>query len=111
MTMLSEETFSIRLGLDVVAVMAAGQGVPAAQYYLGVMLAMGVGVPQDHMKAYKWLKLAELWGPPTVDLFAGAKEMNLSMTGTTLEDVAREMTHAEISEAEDLVREWEPKSE
>ena len=36
----------------------AENGVPRAQFYLGVMYAKGQGVPQDYTEAVRWYRLA-----------------------------------------------------
>ena len=41
---------------------AARQGLPAAQYNLAVIYHNAEGVPQDDVKAYAWLLLAERGG-------------------------------------------------
>lgn len=41
---------------------AARAGDPWAQYNLGQMAALGIGVEQDFLDAYKWLKLSQMGG-------------------------------------------------
>jgi len=40
----------------------AEQGHAGAQYYLGVMYEMGLGVPQDEAEAVRWIRLAAEFG-------------------------------------------------
>ena len=76
---------------------AADQGIKMDQYYLGVMFMTGMGVPQDNVRAYKWLSLA--------------KQNDPILSTSFLEAVSTQMSPAEISEAERLVREWKLKRE
>jgi TPR repeat protein len=71
------------------------QGHADAQYSLGVAYEMGQGVPQDYVEAYKWFSLAA----------AGVEEAAIK----SRDDVARQMTPAQITEAQRLAREWKPK--
>ena len=65
-----------------------------AQYFLGLMYAIGEGVPEDDIQAYAWISLAFAQG---VENAKKAKEI---LTG--------EMTRAEIAEAQKLSRKyWE----
>ena len=69
----------------------AEQGDANAQHSLGVMYAKGDGVPQDYKTAVKWWKLAA---------------SNGNKGGNKLRDfVAKKMTPADISKAQDLARE------
>jgi TPR repeat protein len=74
---------------------AAEQGYDQAQTHLGLMYVSGQGVPQDYVIAHMWLNLAAASGDDTA-----AKGRDL---------VAKYMTHAQIAEAQKLVREWKPK--
>ena len=71
---------------------AAEQGDAAAQYNLGLMYANGRGVPQDYVEAHKWLNLAATQG-----IKPAFENRNL---------VAKEMTPADVSLAQELAREW-----
>ena len=73
---------------------AAEQGNADAQYNLGVTYGEGRGVPQDYIRAYIWLSLAAAQG-----------HENAVKSRDTL---ARHMTAAQMSEAQNLAREWTP---
>ncbi len=73
---------------------AAAQGLAEAQNNLGGMYANGLGVKKDDVQAYKWFSLAAAQG------LAEARDNRIK--------VAREMTPAQISKAERLVRTWKP---
>ena len=73
----------------------AEQGHAQAQAFLGLMYATGGGVPKDDVRAHMWFDLAASQGN-----LNGAASRNL---------VAREMTPAQIAEAQKLAREWRPK--
>jgi len=77
---------------------AADRGHPAAQAMLGVMCHRGQGVPQDDIEAYKWLTLAIRQRPPEVDAFALWRGF-----------VARDMTAAQVADAEKRASEWHGK--
>ncbi len=73
---------------------AAAQGDARAQYNLGVRYARSHGVPQDYVQAHKWFNLAA----------ANGEKM-----GAKFRDVlAKQMTPAQIDEAQRLAREWKP---
>ncbi|HLH56409.1 MAG TPA: PEGA domain-containing protein [Verrucomicrobiae bacterium] len=78
---------------------AAEQGLAAAENALGMCYAKGRGVPQDYVQAYKWLNLAGAQGS---DSNVEAK-MNLSMA-------ERAMTPDQIAKAQELARQFKPKS-
>ena len=44
--------------------LAAEQGDAAARFNLGLVYAIGVGVPQDYVQAHKWINLAASRTPP-----------------------------------------------
>ena len=71
---------------------AAEQGHAAAQDNLGVMYANGQGVPQDYTLAHMWFNLAGAGG-----LEEAAEARN---------DIAKDMTPAQIAEAQRMAREW-----
>jgi hypothetical protein len=75
---------------------AATQGVVNAAYRLGWMYAHGNGVPQDYVEAHKWLNIA------TGRAFADEQQRHAQVR----DDVAKEMTAAQIAEAEARAREW-----
>ena len=77
---------------------AAEQGDSGAQHIIGIMYYKGEGVPQDNVQAYMWLNLAAVKTEALMPGYDDArKERDL---------VAKEMTPADISTAQRLVREW-----
>ena len=75
---------------------AATQGVVNAAYRLGWMYAHGNGVPKDYVEAHKWLSIA------TARSFADEQQGRAQVR----DGVAKEMTAAQIAEAETRAREW-----
>ena len=73
---------------------AAEQGFAHAQGNLGVMYAKGDGVPQDYVRAHMWLSLSASKGE--------------QIAVKNLEIVERQMTPAQITEAQRLARDWKP---
>jgi len=73
---------------------AAAQGYANAQSNLAVLYDDGDGVPQDFVQAHKWYSLAVANGNKHA---AAYRDM-----------LARQMTPAQIAEAEKLAREWKP---
>ncbi len=71
------------------------QGTALAQVNLGLMYHVGKGVPQDYVRAHMWYNLAEARGQKI------ARENRNRL--------AKQMTPAQISEAQRLAREWKPK--
>ena len=77
--------------------LAADQGYARAQFNLSLAYGFGKGVPQNKVRAHMWSGLAAARG---------------HKKAIEVRDVlAKHMTPAEISEAQRLAREWEPKSE
>jgi uncharacterized protein len=76
---------------------AADQGHIGAQAYLGLSCATGLGVPQDNTHAYMWLSVAAARGDQDAV--------------SNRDRVARQMTPAQIAEAQKLAREWKSKPE
>lgn len=74
---------------------AAEQGNAGAQANLGLMYERGQGVPQDYAQAHMWLNLA-------------ASRAHTA-AATKRDEVAAQMTPAQIAEAQKLAREWKPK--
>ena len=74
---------------------AAAQGEAKAQFYLGMQSAYGEGGPMDLVQAHMWYSLA-------------AENGNAHAPGYR-DDVARQMTAAQIAEAQKRAREWRPK--
>lgn len=77
--------------------MAAEQGHGDAQVSLGFMYNDGRGVKQDLIRAYKWINLYGLFSPR-----AGAQDQSVR----DVEELARQMTPSQITEAQKLVRDW-----
>ena len=71
--------------------LAAEQGTAVAQYNLGTMYALGNGVIQDNVYAHMWLNIAASSGN--------------KMASKNREIVAKRMTPADISAAQNLARE------
>ncbi len=71
---------------------AAAQGYADAQRNLGVMYFQGMGVPRDFVQAHLWLNLAASQG------YKDAIELR--------DQVASQMTSAQLTEARSLKREW-----
>ena len=74
---------------------AAAQGDAKAQLYLGLQSSFGQGVPMDVVDAYMWYSLA-------------AGNGNAHAPGYRA-DLRRQMTPAQITEAQKRGREWKPK--
>ena len=74
---------------------AAAQGDAEAQCFLGSKYILGEGVPQDYVRAHMWFNLAAANGKE------GAADDR--------DALAKQMTHAQIAEAQKLAREWMPK--
>ncbi len=75
------------------------QGNASAQYNLGVMYALGQGVPRDNVQAYMWFDLSARY-------LEGLERDRM----VQIRDViASDMTPAQIAEAQRLAREWKPK--
>ena len=83
---------------------AAEQGNVGAQFILGVMYSKGQGGPQDYVLAHKWLNLAASRFP--------ASEKEQRDAAVQVRDlIANKMTPAQIDEAQELARDWQPKPE
>ena len=74
---------------------AAAQGNGWAQIKLGALYERGNGVPQDFVQAYMWYTLGEANGGKKAAEFRDA--------------LAKQMTPAQIAEAQKLAREWKPR--
>ncbi len=80
---------------------SAEQWYAKAQYILGLMYRNGEGVPQDYVQAHRWLNLA-------ASNFLPAEKRDKAVESR--DDVfAERMTPAQLSEAQQLAREWKPK--
>ncbi len=109
----------------------AEQGLAAAQHYLGVMYGEGKGVPQDYAEAMKWYRLAADQGDGDAQFNLGG--MYFSGHGVArnyiqaymwaslaaaqgdedaaqgLETLEKEMSPAQLTEAQRLAGEWKAK--
>jgi TPR repeat protein len=74
---------------------AAEQGNSNAQYNLGFMYGTGTGVPKDYVLAYRWYSLAVAQGD--------------KISKDDLNNIIKEMTPAQIAEAQKLSREFKVK--
>ena len=74
---------------------AATQGSASAQSDLGLLYAKGLGGTQDLVQAYMWYSLAAGNG---YEIATGYRN-----------DLAKQMTPAQIAEAQQLTREWKSK--
>ena len=67
---------------------------------LGASYSNGEGVPQDYLRAHKWINLAA----------SRATGDDLKKYADGRETVAAKMTSEQIAEAQRLAREWKPKT-
>jgi TPR repeat protein len=67
----------------------ANNGDAKAQYNLGVMYDNGTGVPQDYKEAYVWFSIAKANGYENLD-------------NNLLDNISKEMTKEQITEAQSL---------
>jgi TPR repeat protein len=110
---------------------AAAQGQAKAQYNLGTLFLNGGGVPKDYQQALRWFRMAADQGEAVAqtkigimyddgqgvphDVVQAHKWYNLAATNgdkpaAELRDaLAKQMTPAQIGEAQQLAREWKPK--
>jgi len=109
----------------------AEQGDPGAQFYLGLLYENGDGVPRDFVKARQWYEKAAAQGEAKAQFYLGMQSAygeggpmdlvqahmwyslaagngNAHAPGYR-DDVARQMTAAQIAEAQKRAREWRPK--
>ena len=73
---------------------AAKAGDPWAQYNLGQMAALGIGIEQDFVDAYRWLKLSEIAG--------------VSYAQGQVAVIETFLTEAEVLSADIMIEEMEP---
>ena len=123
---------------DITVRLAAENGDASAQYTLGVMYISGNGVPQDAREAMKWFRLAAEQGQTGAQFNLGVgyahgqgvrknyiqahKWINLAASRTNpgerddvkprsaRDELAKKMTASQIADAQQLAREWEPKT-
>jgi uncharacterized protein len=82
---------------------AANQGYANAQASLGVLYSEGHGVSQDYVQALEWLDLA---------LASPASELDhRAAMGERRDRLAAKMTPAQMTEVQNLVKEFEPSLE
>ncbi|MFB3147608.1 MAG: tetratricopeptide repeat protein, partial [Thermodesulfobacteriota bacterium] len=81
--------------LNTLGIVYAHQRVP----YTSLDCKKGCGETKNLVKAYKWFGLAKEHGPPR-EIKAAQK---------SLDQVSKEMSNAEIKEAQIMIDEWEPK--
>jgi hypothetical protein len=81
---------------------AADRGYAGAQHVLGFMYYLGAGIPQDFVQAHLWLNLFAANLPPGEerDKAVGARDT-----------VAQQMSPAQLTQAQELARQWQPKPE
>ena len=75
--------------------LAAEQGIVRAQVNLGFMYVNGQGVQKDYVKAYLWYAIAAAKGDRN--------------SARNRDDVAKQLTPAQITETLRLIPEWKPK--
>ncbi|MBN2318177.1 MAG: TonB family protein [Acidobacteria bacterium] len=80
-------------------VKAAEHGDAAAQYNLGTMYAKGLGVKMDYIQAYLWLTFS-------IAGSTGRQNQTLQKATDLRDSFVEKMTPRQISEAEQLAKEW-----
>lgn len=110
----------------------AEQGDARAQYYLGLLYEKGDGVPQDYEKAREWYEKSAAQGEANAQFYLGLLSafgqggpLDLAQAhmwyslaagnghvGAAVyrNDLAKQMTPAQIAEAQKRAREWKPKT-
>ena len=76
--------------------LAADQGIAAAQFGLGTIYENGQSVPQDFVLAHMWFNLSASQGNKAAAL--------------NRDELATSMNPAQVTEAQKLAREWDPKA-
>ncbi|MEL6582716.1 MAG: tetratricopeptide repeat protein [Pseudomonadota bacterium] len=109
---------------------AARSGNADAEELIGVMYAMGLGVPRDDVRAFEWYLRSAMKGHPgaqsgigwyyevgrgvEIDLVRAYMWYGLSMIGgdpdaaISIEEVAKKMTIDEINYAQELIDDYRP---
>jgi TPR repeat protein/S1-C subfamily serine protease len=82
---------------------SAEQGDAAAQFSLSVLYSNGQGVPRDFMQAYLWCILALSQTPP-----GKARDETIKWRDAML---VEQMTPEQVATAQDMARNWYPKTE
>jgi TPR repeat protein len=80
--------------------MAAEQGDSTAQFLLATAYLKGAGVEKDDVHAYMWLAIAAATGEQQAQASANSAKQQLG----------RRMNPAQISQAEDMAKQWLAKS-
>ena len=110
----------------------AEQGDARAQYYLGLLYENGDGVPQDYEKAREWYEKSAAQGEANAQFYLGLLSafgrggpLDLAQAhmwyslaagkghvGATVyrNNLTKQMTPAQIAEAQKRAREWKPKT-
>ena len=81
---------------------AADQGDADAQFNLGLMYSNGQGVPQNYVQGHMWFNLAAA-------RFPASETENRNKAVSARANVAKQMTPAQVAEAQKLASEWKPK--
>lgn len=81
---------------------AAERGEPHAQFRLGALYINGQGVERDLRTGYQWLSLAMSGLSASDGLLASAREYR--------DQVASQLTAADLSQADMFVQQWRPKN-
>ena len=109
----------------------AGQGVTVAQFTLGGMYEKGQGVPQDYQEAVQWFRLAAEQGYALAQNNLGAMyanglgvrqnfvqaymwatlaaSQNVELAAKWKDFLVKELTPAQLAEAQRLARKWKAK--
>lgn len=82
--------------------LAADHCFAPAQHKLGECYSLGLGVLQDYILAHMWLNLASAQDKR-------ASSGNAQEAAKSRDELAAEMTPAQVAEAQQLAREWVPK--
>jgi TPR repeat protein len=79
--------------------LAAEQGHADAQWNLGLMYEVGVGVPQDYVAAHVWLNLSASR--------RNSADSNRELVAHGRDRVVGKMNPDQLAEAQRLAREWD----
>jgi Sel1 repeat len=79
-------------------------GSAKAQAMLCLMYSNGLGVPQDYVLAYMWLK-------PATSRYPASEKEGREKAKKGTDHVASKMTLAQLADAQKLAEEWKPKKE
>jgi uncharacterized protein len=87
---------------------SAEQGYSRAMVNLGALYSLGEGVSQDYVEAYKWFSLAAVAGDY---LDTKQNEPVKADAARRRDEISRQMTTAQLTEAQTRVRQWSAKPE